>query len=187
MKLTSLLLPLSLCIPSAAFASSRRAFLTAAAAGSSSLVGRSNSHASSLRTIRHMTTSQSPQDFIESQISSNKVTVFSKTYCPYCSSTKSLLDELKVEYTAVELDNCNDGAAVQQALLEKTGQRTVPNTFIGETWMGGNDKLQAAAKAGTLQKMLGLKIAGWNHSQVSKSILTVYRCDTRTVSPALFN
>lgn len=100
--------------------------------------------------------SQSPQDFIESQISSNKVTVFSKSYCPYCSSTKALLDNMNVEYAAIELDMRDDGAAIQQALLDKTGQRTVPNTFIGKEWVGGNDKIQSAAKAGTLQKMLGL-------------------------------
>lgn len=100
--------------------------------------------------------SQTPQDFIESQIGGNKVTVFSKTYCPYCSSTKALFDSMNVDYTAIELDIRDDGAAIQQALLEKTGQRTVPNTFVGKEWVGGNDKVQAAAKDGKLQKMLGI-------------------------------
>lgn len=30
--------------------------------------------------------------------------VFSKSYCPYCNATKSLLSELGAKYEAVELD-----------------------------------------------------------------------------------
>ena len=36
-----------------------------------------------------------------------------------------------------------DGPKIQAALLELTGQRTVPNIFIGEKHMGGNSDLQA--------------------------------------------
>jgi glutaredoxin 3 len=159
MKLTSALVSLSLCVPSSvAFLASRRAFLSAAAVSGS--LAPSNGKAShsprfESTTVRHM--SQSSQEFIESQINFNKVTVFSKTYCPYCSSTKALFDNMNVDYTAIELDTRDDGAAIQQALLDKTGQRTVPNTFIGKEWVGGNDKVQAAAKAGKLQSMLGIQ------------------------------
>ena len=155
MRLSSILVSLTLCTPSTAFANSRRAFFGAVAAGrrgTNLSSERKTNHRS--ETVRQM--SQSPQEFIESQISANKVTVFSKSYCPYCSSTKALLDTMDVDYKAIELDQRDDGAAVQQALLDKTGQRTVPNTFIGKEWVGGNDNIQGAAKAGKLQEMLGL-------------------------------
>lgn len=37
-------------------------------------------------------------------IDDNAVVVFSKSYCPYCRSTKRLLDSLGAKYLAIELD-----------------------------------------------------------------------------------
>jgi glutaredoxin 3 len=46
---------------------------------------------------------------------------------------------------------------VQDELEMLTGQRTVPNVFIGGVHLGGNDDTQNAAASGKLQEMLGLK------------------------------
>ena len=83
--------------------------------------------------------------------------VFSKSYCPYCAKTKELFTELGVEFKVHELDKMgDDGPALQMALLQMTGQKSVPNVFVKQTHMGGNDDTQAAAKEGKLQEMLGL-------------------------------
>jgi glutaredoxin 3 len=37
-------------------------------------------------------------------IDENAVVVFSKSYCPYCTSSKKLLDGLNAKYTVLELD-----------------------------------------------------------------------------------
>ena len=50
----------------------------------------------------------------------------------------------------------DDGPALQHALLQMTGQKSVPNVFVKGQHMGGNDDTQAAAKEGKLQEMLGL-------------------------------
>ena len=50
----------------------------------------------------------------------------------------------------------DDGADIQAALLEISGQKTVPNVFIKGQHLGGNDVTQAAAKSGKLQEMLGI-------------------------------
>ncbi|KAH7047391.1 putative glutaredoxin Grx1 [Macrophomina phaseolina] len=76
-------------------------------------------------------------------IDDNAVAVFSKSYCPYCRATKSLLSELGAKYYAIELDQVDDGAAIQDALEEMTGQRSVPNIFIDKKHIGGNSDLQA--------------------------------------------
>ncbi|KAK7705512.1 Glutaredoxin [Botryosphaeria dothidea] len=76
-------------------------------------------------------------------IDDNAVAVFSKSYCPYCRATKSLLSELGAKYYAIELDQVDDGAAIQDALEEITGQRSVPNIFIDKKHIGGNSDLQA--------------------------------------------
>jgi glutaredoxin len=56
-----------------------------------------------------------------------QVVIFSKTTCPFCRKTKDLFDGLEVKYTTVELDEMDNGPAVQDALLDSSGQRTVPN------------------------------------------------------------
>lgn len=78
--------------------------------------------------------------------------MFSKSYCPYCTSTKKLLNETGAKYYAIELDQVDDGSDIQAALQEISGQRTVPNVFIGKKHIGGNSDLQA--KKGELKSLL---------------------------------
>ncbi|QIW95581.1 hypothetical protein AMS68_001099 [Peltaster fructicola] len=76
-------------------------------------------------------------------IDDNAVAVFSKSYCPYCKATKSLLSETGAKYYTIELDQVDDGSDIQQALREISGQSTVPNVFINKKHIGGNSDLQA--------------------------------------------
>ena len=85
----------------------------------------------------------------QAAIANNTVTIFSKTYCPYCRRAKSLFasefPDVKteiLEYVANvyllcnsshiphRLDDRDDGSEIQDYLQEKTGQRSVPNIFI---------------------------------------------------------
>jgi glutaredoxin 3 len=97
----------------------------------------------------------SPTEFAKSEIASNDVVVFSKTFCPYCTSTKKLFSDMNVNAKIIELDKLDNGADIQSALLDITGQRTVPNVFIKGKHLGGNDVTQAAAKNGKLMEMMG--------------------------------
>ena len=82
--------------------------------------------------------------------------MFSKSFCPFCRKTKKLLESLEIDATIYELNQMDDGADIQDALLEISGQKTVPNVFIKGEHLGGNDVTQAAAKSGKLQEMLGI-------------------------------
>jgi len=75
-------------------------------------------------------------------IDDNAVAVFSKSYCPFCKATKQLLSEQGAKFYAIELDQVDDGAAIQDALEDLSGQRTVPNVFIAQKHIGGNSDLQ---------------------------------------------
>ncbi|KAL5076404.1 hypothetical protein RYX36_015388 [Vicia faba] len=70
---------------------------------------------------------------------SSPVFLFSKTYCGYCKRVKDLLKQLGATYKVLELDIESDGGEIQAALAEWTGQRTVPNVFIGGKHIGGCD------------------------------------------------
>jgi len=96
----------------------------------------------------------SPMEFAKAEIASNDVVVFSKSYCPYCSSTKELFKSMNIDAKVIELNEMDDGNAIQAALLDITGQRTVPNVFIKGNHLGGNDDTQAAARSGKLKKMM---------------------------------
>ncbi|KAL2754177.1 hypothetical protein ACRALDRAFT_1033030 [Sodiomyces alcalophilus JCM 7366] len=91
---------------------------------------------------------------VQKYIDENKVVVFSKSYCPYCNATKQTLNGLGAEYLAIELDQRDDGSALQDALEEISGQRTVPNSYIARKHIGGNSDLQALLKSGELEKLL---------------------------------
>jgi len=62
-----------------------------------------------------------------------------------------------VEFAVHELDQMENGAEIQTALLDMTGQRSVPNVFVKQQHIGGNDDTQLAAKKGKLQELLGIK------------------------------
>jgi glutaredoxin 3 len=98
----------------------------------------------------------SAEDFAKQEISKNKVVVFSKSYCPYCSATKALFEDLRVDAAIYELNELDNGQAIQDALLKMTGQRTVPNVFINGQHIGGNDKTQALNSSGKLKTLLGI-------------------------------
>ena len=97
---------------------------------------------------------QNLQQEIDSTIASNKVVVYSKTWCGFCTSTKQLLNSKGVQYKLIELDTIGNGDAIQAALQSKTGQRTVPSIFINGQHIGGNSDLQAANSNGSLDAKL---------------------------------
>ncbi|KAF2001823.1 glutaredoxin, partial [Amniculicola lignicola CBS 123094] len=89
---------------------------------------------------------------VQAIIDENPVAVFSKSYCPYCRATKQLLTASGAKFYAIELDQVDDGSAIQSTLASLTGQSTVPNIFINKQHIGGNSDLQA--KKGELKNLL---------------------------------
>ncbi|CAD6893520.1 unnamed protein product [Tilletia controversa] len=93
---------------------------------------------------------------VEDLIAKNMVAVFSKSYCPYCTRAKRTLSEFNLgdKMTVIELDHDKNGGAIQDYLLSKTGQRTVPNIFIKQQHVGGNSDLQSLQTSGKLAEMV---------------------------------
>ncbi|CAI5506113.1 unnamed protein product [Closterium sp. Naga37s-1] len=91
---------------------------------------------------------------IKQIIEENAVVVFSKTFCPYCVRVKQILAKLKAKFKAIELDHDPEGAAMQQALAQMTGQRTVPSVFINQQHIGGCDDTDALNRQGKLVPLL---------------------------------
>ena len=87
---------------------------------------------------------------------SDRIVVFSKTYCPYCKALKNLIAEKfsKEHVDIVELDTHPKGAEIQAMLAKKTGQRTVPNLFVKGKHVGGWSEASDAYQKGDLHKLL---------------------------------
>lgn len=80
------------------------------------------------------------------------VVMYSTAVCPYCIMAERLLKSKgieNIEKVRVDLD-----PAVREAMMQKTGRRTVPQIYIGETHVGGFDDLSALDRAGKLDALL---------------------------------
>lgn len=84
---------------------------------------------------------------------SAKVELYSTTYCPYCRSAERLLDAKGVSYELIDVTQDPEKRAW---LVQTTGQRTVPQTFINDLSVGGFTDLQALDRTGELDEMLNL-------------------------------
>lgn len=56
-----------------------------------------------------------------------------------------------------------NGAEIQNALLAKTGQKTVPNVFVGGKHVGGASDTEAAFKDGSLQGLLAGDVSEYDY------------------------
>lgn len=92
---------------------------------------------------------------VKEKNSKEKVTVYSRSWCPYCTDVKGLLDKLKVDYKAIDLDLVVEGDDIQDALFEITGSRTVPQVFVDGNFVGGCDDTFAAYSNGKLKEIFG--------------------------------
>ena len=81
-----------------------------------------------------------------------KITMYSGDPCPYCGAAKALLKSKNIEVE--EFDIWKDSAKAKEMLQRTNGARTIPQIFIGNHYVGGNDQLQAANRDGTLDELL---------------------------------
>ena len=82
----------------------------------------------------------------------NPVRMFTTQVCPYCIRAKQLLKQRGVE--TIDEIRVDLNPAERDAMIRKTGRRTVPQIFIGETWVGGCDDLIALDQKGGLLPLL---------------------------------
>jgi glutaredoxin 3 len=80
------------------------------------------------------------------------VRIYTTPICPYCVRAKSLLKKKGVE--AEEIDVFMDMQARQEMESQSGGARSVPQIFIGNTYVGGCDELYALEKEGKLDPLL---------------------------------
>lgn len=83
---------------------------------------------------------------------SKKIEMYTKSTCPFCTAAARLLRSKGAEWTEIDLNAEPDR---RKEMIERSGQRTVPQIFIGEDHVGGFDDLDALDQEGALDRMLG--------------------------------
>ena len=81
-----------------------------------------------------------------------KVLMYSTSVCPYCIQAERLLTAKGV--ATIEKIRVDLQPEQRVAMMEKTGRRTVPQIYIGDTHVGGFDDLSALDRAGGLDTLL---------------------------------
>ena len=79
------------------------------------------------------------------------VTIYTKSWCPYCSAAKDLLKAKNVDFTEIAVNSAADKAAMAK---KAGGRSTVPQIWIGERHIGGCDDLYALDSKGELDRLL---------------------------------
>lgn len=78
--------------------------------------------------------------------------MYSTAVCPFCIRAEQLLRArgvADIEKIRIDLDPLQ-----REAMMQRTGRRTVPQIYIGETHVGGCDDLVALDQAGKLMPLL---------------------------------
>lgn len=83
-----------------------------------------------------------------------KVVMYTSAVCPYCINAERLLKQRGV--TEIEKIRVDLQPQLREEMMVKTGRRTVPQIYIGETHVGGFDDLHALDVRGELEPLLAL-------------------------------
>jgi glutaredoxin 3 len=83
---------------------------------------------------------------------SARVIMYCTAVCPYCVRAEALLKQRGVaEIDKIRIDEDPEQRSV---MMTRTGRRTVPQIYIGDTHVGGFDDLSALDRAGGLVSLL---------------------------------
>ena len=83
---------------------------------------------------------------------SARVLMYTTAVCPYCNMAERLLKSKGIE--VIEKIRVDLEPEQRVSMMEKTGRRTVPQIYIGDTYVGGFDDLSALDREGKLDPLL---------------------------------
>ncbi|MDK9782331.1 glutaredoxin 3 [Vibrio sp. B172a] len=91
-----------------------------------------------------------------------KIEIYTKHYCPHCIAAKHTLKHLGLMYREIEV---SDNPTRLNEMKNRSQQLTVPQLFVGDHHVGGNDDLVASIRNGDFEQILkhqGISISSNN-------------------------
>ena len=83
-----------------------------------------------------------------------KVVIYTGDLCVHCDWAKELLNRKNIEFT--EHNIAKDVTKREEMFKKSNGAKTIPQIFIGEHYIGGNNELQTLEREGKLNSLLGI-------------------------------
>jgi glutaredoxin 3 len=80
--------------------------------------------------------------------------MYATQWCGYCERARRLFRQKGVEFDEIDVESSADA---RREMLARSGRRSVPQIFIGDTHVGGSDALYALDAAGQLDALLTAK------------------------------
>lgn len=68
-----------------------------------------------------------------------KIAIYTLDFCPYCDEAKNILDDFNLEYEEIPVEKKSH---LRDLLHEVTSQKTLPQIFVEEEFIGGCDDLK---------------------------------------------
>jgi len=80
-----------------------------------------------------------------------RVVMYAAGWCGYCARARALLESKNVKIEEIDVDARPE---LRAEMMTRSGRRTVPQIFIGETHVGGCDELIELEATGRLDPLL---------------------------------
>jgi len=82
---------------------------------------------------------------------SAKVTIYTGSFCGFCSAALRLLEIKGVDYDEIKVSRSAD---LRVEMEQRSGRHTVPQIFVGDQHVGGYDDLADLEQRGELDALL---------------------------------
>lgn len=79
------------------------------------------------------------------------VTVYTKNLCSFCYAAKQLLKSKNFPFDEVNMEGDQE---LMIKIMKQSGQRTVPQIFVGDVSVGGYRELTAAMASGEFAELV---------------------------------
>ena len=89
---------------------------------------------------------------VQQEMATPVIDIYTKFGCSFCFRAKRLLDSKGVDYN--EFDITMGGPKRDEMMERAPMARTVPQIFIGDTYVGGSDDLHALEREGKLDALI---------------------------------
>jgi glutaredoxin 3 len=79
------------------------------------------------------------------------ILLYTTGWCPYCERAKALLNRKGLSFREVDVET---DPSVREEMMVRSGRRSVPQIFVGDTHVGGFEELYALDRAGKLEQLV---------------------------------
>jgi glutaredoxin 3 len=82
-----------------------------------------------------------------------KITIYTTKYCPYCVRAKQFLQNKNIPFAEVQVNQDDENAWAE--MEKKSGMKTVPQIWVGDSCIGGyTDMIALDQKGGFLPMVM---------------------------------